>query len=137
MPNIEENNGFIEIEIPDEVGQILPVPTNIPTPDQVIGPPPEDPVSPLYRILFGTDHRNIFEAVAADIVDIIPFVGDVSNIARLTDAAARGGKYSKKKVIAQAIDAIGGTIPEPFSVIVDALTPTNTILYLQSRFEGR
>jgi len=84
----------------------------------------------IHRIVFGTEHKDIGEAMLADLIDIVPFVGDASNIARISDAMKRGGKYMKRRVLAQAVDVIGGGLPEPASFLFDLFTPTNTLLFL-------
>lgn len=91
----------------------------------------------LHRIFLGVGHEDIAEAVLADIVDFIPFVGDACNVARLAEAASLGGKYKKKRLLAQTIDAAGGALPEPISIIFDFLTPTNLILFINEEVDKR
>jgi len=86
------------------------------------------------EILGGTDHQDLPDAIIADILDIIPIIGDISNAFRVVDAAGKGNEYQrKKKVVMQLIDALSGSAPDPIGAILDAITPTNTILYLSKK----
>lgn len=93
--------------------------------------------SDLTRILFTTRHKNIIEAAIADIVDVIPGLGNITEAERLADARRIGDRDA---VVAHGIDTAVGEI---FSVIpmfgefidsfLDALLPSNTLLYLKRR----
>ena len=84
-------------------------------------------------IFMGTNHTRLSDAVAADLVDVIPLAGDFSNVLRIQDAARRGGEFSKRRLPVQLVDFIGGALPDPIGGIIDLLTPTNTLGYLESK----
>lgn len=46
----------------------------------------------LERIVTTTDHRNIFESLIADVVDLIPFVGEGFAGAKALDARKKGNQ---------------------------------------------
>lgn len=93
--------------------------------------------SDLTRILFTTRHKNLFEALVADIVDTLPGLGDVTEAERLADARRIGDRDA---VVAHGIDTVSGEIFDVIPVagemmdsILDALLPANTLLYLKRR----
>lgn len=94
---------------------------------------------PVMRIALGARHKNLPEAVLADLVDVIPGVGDYANYVRMTGSAtleergARGKRWS-----AQAADYMLGqegvdTLMPGLGTIMDIVTPTNTLLYLDEK----
>ncbi len=86
------------------------------------------------EILAGTNQQDLPDAIIADILDIIPIIGDLTNALRVIDAAGKGNEYQRKKKVAmQLIDALSGSLPDPVGAIIDAITPTNTILYLSKK----
>uniref|UniRef100_A0A6M3M6B4 Uncharacterized protein n=1 Tax=viral metagenome TaxID=1070528 RepID=A0A6M3M6B4_9ZZZZ len=68
----------------------------------------------LERVLFGSDHASINEAILADLVSALPVVGEIGDFFRAVEA-----KTERKRVL-QIFDLISGPLP----------TPTNTILFL-------
>ena len=93
--------------------------------------PPE-----LRDILFESTQSSFARAVAADLLDIVPVVGDVSNFFRVRHAEKIGTVQSRKFAL-QLIDLAAGALPDtpqfPIGAILDALTPTNTVTYLRER----
>jgi hypothetical protein len=80
----------------------------------------------IWNIVSAAQHDRIKDAVLADIVDVIPIVGDFANAARVRDAVEN---YPERVVIIQTIDFLAGLLPIAGD-IVDLLTPTNVISYL-------
>lgn len=76
----------------------------------------------LKKILIGTDHESIEDAIAADLTSAIPFIGGFTDFLRLLDSESRPQKAL------QVVDMI--TSPLPFS---DLVTPTNTLVYLNKK----
>ena len=76
----------------------------------------------LKKIFTGTEHESIEDAIAADLVSAVPIVGALSDFFRLIDSESRPQKAL------QALDLITSPIP-----VVDAFTPTNTLIYLDKR----
>ncbi len=74
------------------------------------------------KIMVGTDFDSIEDAIAADLVSALPIVGAVTDFFRLLDSETRPQKAL------QAIDMITSPLP-----LVDFITPTNTLLYLDKR----
>lgn len=83
------------------------------------------------EILVGTGQDELRQAIAADLVDIIPLVGDAANVLRIQDASRKGGDFPRKRISGQLVDFIGGAIPV-IGDIFDALTPTNTLSWLEA-----
>jgi len=73
------------------------------------------------RVLMTTEHRNLGEAVAADLFDLIPVLGDISNAARIFHA------YSKRDYFELAAQL--GDLPGPLSLI-----PANIICYMRREY---
>lgn len=88
--------------------------------------------SPRVRnLLMGSQQQSLLDAMLADLVDIIPGVGDASNLLRVRDAAVKGGEFTKKRLPVQLVDLVAGVLPDPVGGILDALTPSNTITYME------
>ena len=100
--------------------------------DQALSRIEESAPANIREVLFSSQQSTLGKAVLADVVDIIPLVGDAANIFRVRDAARRS-KGATKRVSLQAVDLVLGAAPFPIGVILDALTPTNTITYLRGR----
>ena len=81
------------------------------------------------EILFGVEHKNPLQAIASDMTDIIPVVGDIGNVSRTFQSYKKEGFSGKTK--RQLGDAVVGSIPV-VGEIADALTPTNIINYAKS-----
>lgn len=71
------------------------------------------------QIMRGVEHETLEDAIAADLVSGIPFVGAVTDFLRLIDSG------TKPRRVLQSVDLLSS--PLPFS---DVFTPTNTIAYL-------
>ena len=85
------------------------------------------------RIAFGYDHKDIIEAITADILDVVPIVGDVSNTIRVRNMAkAQPDTPAARR---QLLDAVIGNIPI-IGDIFDLLTPTNTINFLDKQIKA-
>lgn len=74
------------------------------------------------KLVSGTDFDTIEDAMAADLVSAIPFIGAISDFSRLIDSESRPQKAL------QALDMITSPIP-----LFELVTPTNTILYLNKK----
>jgi len=81
----------------------------------------------LKRILFSAEHDSFAEAILADLVDVIPILGDLTNVMRVKDAMDKN--LPDRTVLLQLGDLVGGIIPV-VGDIFDIITPTNTITYL-------
>lgn len=123
--------------IPDPAKDIK----KIPGPEKVIGDldPIELPRS-VKKVLIGSKHENIVEAIMADLFDIIPYAGDVSNVIRTVDAGLKAKSPMDKRLASQSIDLTIGFLPDLIpglgtivGTILDAATPTNTINYLTDK----
>lgn len=89
-------------------------------------------LGPQFRdVLIGAEQSELLKALAADLVDIIPVVGDIANVARVHDAAQRGGDFPRKRIPTQLIDLLAG-LPPGIGELLDALTLTNTLNWLQA-----
>jgi len=73
------------------------------------------------RVLLTTDHRTFGEALAADLFDLIPIVGDITNAARIAHA------YSKRDYFELAAQV--GDLPGPLNLV-----PANIICYLRREY---
>jgi len=88
------------------------------------------------RVVLGSDFHTMNEAVAADVFDAVPVLGDVSNFLKLfnvkkdpqlTPEQQRFMMNLKQRL--HTVDFIGGAIPG-VGTAWDLATPTNTIIYL-------
>lgn len=93
--------------------------------DVVQNAPPE-----MRDILFESKQSTLGRAMLADVVDVIPVVGDVSNFFRVRHAG-QVGQVRTKRVPRQSLDLLLGSAPEPVGAILDILTPTNTLTFLR------
>lgn len=80
------------------------------------------------RILIGVKHNELKDAIMADLFDVIPIVGDISNVSRVVQEK---GKTRKAR---QIVDLLAGALPDPIGGAIDFLTPTNTIKYLSKGY---
>jgi len=92
----------------------------------------------IINVLFAPSHDNLLEAIIADLVDAIPFLGDVTNLVRVVNAI---DKNEEAYITAlQAGDLLLSPIFEfvwtsstetlPIIDLLDLITPTNTLTYL-------
>lgn len=72
--------------------------------------------------------NSLGRAVLADLVDIVPILGDVANLLRVRHA---GETAAGATVGRQALDLLAGSLPDPVGGILDFLTPTNTLTFLR------
>lgn len=107
-------------------------PPRPPSPRELWPPPPPPDRDALQRIAFGSEHRTLAEALAADLLDVIPIVGDVSNAYRVRDAMKRQAVMQAKPGL-QMVDMLLGMLPEPVGAVLDVLTPSSTVNYLRRR----
>ncbi|HEB37615.1 MAG TPA: hypothetical protein ENI14_03020 [Thermoplasmatales archaeon] len=91
----------------------------------------------LNRVMFSTKHETLIEAMVADLIDILPGVGDITEAERLAEAKRIGDKDA---VVAHGIDTVFGEMADMIPVVgelidsfLDALLPANTLLYLKRR----
>jgi len=91
---------------------------------------PEACPEELRDILFESKQRTLGRAIAADVLDAFPILGDVGNFYR-TRHAARMGRERPRRVTRQLVDTLVGILPDPVGGILDLLLPMNTITYLQ------
>lgn len=94
----------------------------------VASAPPE-----LREILFESEQRTMGRAVAADLFDVIPVIGDISNLFRVRHAGALETR-PRGRVTRQTVDLLLGALPPPVGGVLDFLTPSGIITYLR---EGR
>ncbi len=80
-------------------------------------------------VLFDYKHDKLIDAVVADLVDIVPWVGGISNGERTRRARVAGDDKAFKL---QLIDTIAGSVPY-IGTILDIITPTNTIIFLNEK----
>ena len=90
------------------------------------------------KVLFAPSHNNLGEAVLADLVDAIPFIGDLTNLIRVVNAINQ--KEEDFITALQAGDLLIGMVFEfaytsstkmlPIIDLLDLITPTNTLTYL-------
>ena len=74
------------------------------------------------QIMRGVEHTTLEDAIAADLVSGLPFIGAITDFLRLVDSG------TKPRRALQALDLITSPIP-----VLDQLTFTNTILYLDKK----
>jgi hypothetical protein len=81
-------------------------------------------------VLFESKHNTLGRAILSDLVDLIPVAGDISNYYRVKDAA-KYGRARPRRLARQLVDLVGGVLPSPLDLIMDLITPTNTLTYLR------
>lgn len=76
-----------------------------------------------FQTLFGVNHETLPQALIADLVDIVPILGEVSGVTRvrLSD--------SKQRRFLQGLDLAVDAIPV-IGPIADILLPANTLMFL-------
>ena len=87
-------------------------------------------------VLFESKQASLGRAVAADLIDAVPILGDASNIFRVRHAekfnVTRPRRFSR-----QLIDLAAGALPDPLGGIIDLITPTNTLTYLREELSDQ
>lgn len=96
--------------------------------DQVAANAPPE----LRDILFEAKQSTMGRAIMADVIDVIPVVGDVSNFFRVRHAG-KLGIDRPRRVGRQTLDLALGALPEPVGGILDILTPTNSMAFLREQ----
>lgn len=92
----------------------------------------------IIKVLTSPSHDDVVEAVLADLVDAVPFLGDLSNLMRVINAIAN--KEDDYVTALQIGDLLLSPIFEfvwtsstrmlPIIDLLDLITPTNTLTYL-------
>jgi hypothetical protein len=75
------------------------------------------------------EHKNVLEAVLADLADVVPIVGEVAGFVRMVQALEKRDDF---RLALEAGDLVLG-LPPLIGDIMDLLTPTNLICYLRKR----
>jgi hypothetical protein len=78
------------------------------------------------------DHESIWEAILADLADVVPVIGELAGLVRIAQA------YESKDYLRLALetgDLLAG-FPPLIGDILDLLTPTNLIYYLTKKEKG-
>ena len=78
------------------------------------------------RAAVSSTHESLEEAIAADIIDVIPVAGDAANALRVIDAAQQ---KDPMRFGLQAGDYVIGLLPI-IGTIGDLVTPTNTLVFV-------
>ena len=76
------------------------------------------------------EHESVWEAILADLADLVPVVGDIAGLVRMMQA------YEKKDNLRLALetgDFFAG-LPPVIGEIANALTPTNLVCYLLKKY---
>ena len=126
IPDPDEELRKITKPIDDLLNGDLPTPAELP--------------KRIENILISPKQKSLHDAILADIFDIIPVVGDVSNAIRVGRAALEDDVLASERMALQSIDAAVGIIPSFFpggevvSTILDFLTPTNMVVYLRENY---
>ena len=92
--------------------------------DQVAAAAPQE----LREILFESKQSTMGRAIVADLVDVIPILGDVSNLFRVRHAGTQGETHPRR-LPRQALDLLLGALPPPAGGVLDFLTPTNILTF--------
>lgn len=87
-------------------------------------------------MLFESKQSTLGKAILADLIDIVPIAGDISNIFRCRHAA-QTYRERPRRIAKQLIDLSAGLLPDPLGGILDILTPTNTLTYLREEKIGQ
>lgn len=87
----------------------------------------------LREVLFESEQKTMGRAVAADLFDVIPVIGDISNLFRVRHAGNLEDR-PRGRVTRQTVDLLLGALPPPVGGALDFLTPSGIITYLR---EGR
>ncbi|MEM4975870.1 MAG: hypothetical protein QXT64_00925 [Desulfurococcaceae archaeon] len=80
----------------------------------------------LVKAPFTTEHESLLEATLADLADMVPVVGEVAGVVRVLEALE---KKDDTRLALELGDLLAG-FPPVIGGILNALTPTNTLLYL-------
>ena len=84
----------------------------------------------LRDILFESKQTSLPKAIAADILDVFPILGDIGNFYR-TKHAGKVGRERPRRLTRQMVDTLVGVLPDPVGGIADLLLPMNTVTFIQ------
>lgn len=89
-----------------------------------------DPVNAeaIDRILSEPMQETLLEAIAADAVDVVPIIGDLTALSRQEMAEEKGMKYPERPAV---IENAISDLPPPLATIGDIIVAQNVISYLQ------
>lgn len=96
--------------------------------DEMDNFPPELSGEAIDRILTGPQQERFAEAVAADLVDAAPLVGDLLMLSRIEKADERGIDYPARPT---ALENAMSDLPPPFDTIADLAISQNVMHYLE------
>lgn len=80
------------------------------------------------RILSEPMQETLLEAIAADAVDVVPIVGDLTALSRQDIAEEEGVEYPERPAI---IENALSDLPPPLATIGDIIVAQNVVSYLQ------
>ncbi len=84
----------------------------------------------LRDVLFESKQTSLGKAIAADILDAFPILGDIGNFYR-TRHAGKVGRERPRRLTRQLVDTLVGVLPDPVGGIADLLLPMNTVTFIQ------
>lgn len=90
--------------------------------------PPEITGDSIDRILTGPQQNRLAEALAADLVDAVPLVGDLLMLSRIEKAEERGIEYPSRPT---ALENALSDLPPPIDTIADLAISQNAMHYLE------
>ena len=127
LPDPEEELARLTKPIDDLLSGDIPTPSELPR--------------RIDDILMSPRQKSLHDAILADLFDVIPGVGDVSNAVRVGRAALEDDALASERLAMQSVDLALGTIPsfvpgagEVVSTILDFLTPTNMLVYIRENY---
>lgn len=98
--------------------------------DEMDDPPEGLTGDSIDRILTGPQQEALAEAVAADLIDAAPIVGDLLAISRMEKADEMGIEYPSKPA---ALENALSDLPPPVDTVADLAISQNTMHYLEER----
>jgi len=87
----------------------------------------------LIKAPFTTEHKEYLEAFVADVVDVIPIVGEVAGLMRLLEAREKGDRV---RFAFELLDLVLGA-PPIIGEIFDLIAPTNLYFYRRRQAQLR
>lgn len=98
--------------------------------DEMDDLPPELSGDAVDRILTGPQQERLAEALAADLVDAVPLVGDLLMLSRIEKAEERGIEYPERPT---ALENALSDLPPPIDTIADLAISQNAMHYLEEQ----
>lgn len=86
----------------------------------------------LDNILIEPHQDALAEAIAADVVDVAPIVGDLFSGVRQRRAEDQGVEFPDQPAY---IENTIGDLPKPIDTIADVVVSQNVLLYLQRKYD--